>query len=761
MTTKTENSEELTLRARQALQCLNTTQAPVFLTGNAGTGKTTFLKNLWKYTHKKFIVVAPTGIAALNAGGTTIHSQFLLPFGTFIPGNENATESFAFQACYNRHILARKHPLNSQRKKILRSIDLLVIDEVSMLRADLLDAIDYRLRSARGSYHQPFGGIQVLFIGDLYQLPPVVKREDELLLKPLYRSPWFFEAQALQHSNLIFIELDKIFRQQDDRFIRILNNLRHNRATEEDYAILNKQFRPDLEISKVQEVITLTTHNNQADTINQLALEQLPGNIKKFQAIVSGDFPPSMFPVPELLSLKKGCQIMFVKNDTESKSYFNGRLATVTGFSDDGVEVKMHDDGSPLTVKSQTWENKKYDIQQENQDVKESVVGTFEQLPVKLAWAITIHKSQGLTFDKAIIDPGRAFADGQVYVALSRLRALEGLILKTPIHSGVVSTDPLIVKFSALKNNPDGFEEELSRRQNEFIGQRIVSAFDFEQLIKMCVMKEEYEETDAENKGQPFQKIKDELTGQQMHTNRFREQLLGLLNNGQSPSLMDRMDKGVRYYSDFFQKLLSRVLTISMLAEAGHEPKAVKNAADEIDHRMMSKLAEIERLPAVTDGILNGKVLNPEIFEESDKKRLERREEIIGNLRNELSEQLLKPKTKKRKKRKADGKEPSHLISLNLFKSGKSLKEIASERNLAYSTIEVHISQAIEEGLIPLTDWVPVKAQQKIAEAIAKLNKSFGLRDLIEATDQEFSYTQIRTTLKVNGIDYERPQANK
>lgn len=759
MTTKTENSEELTLRAKQALQCLNTTQAPVFLTGNAGTGKTTFLKNLWKHTHKNYIVVAPTGIAALNAGGTTIHSQFLLPFGTFIPGNETVNENNAFQACYNKNILARKHPLNSQRKKILRSIDLLVIDEVSMLRADLLDAIDYRLRAARGSYHQPFGGVQILFIGDLYQLPPVVKREDEFLLKPLYQSPWFFEAQALRHSNLIFIELDKIFRQQDNRFIEILNNLRHNRATEEDYAILNRQYNPDLEISQVQEIITLTTHNNQADTINQMALEQLPGNIKKFQARVSGDFPPSMFPVPEMLNLKKGCQIMFVKNDTESKSYFNGRLATVTGFSDDGIEVRMHDDGSPLTVRSQKWENKKYDVKQENQDITESVVGTFEQLPVKLAWAITIHKSQGLTFDKAIIDPGRAFADGQVYVALSRLRTLEGLILKTPIHSGVVSTDPLIVRFSSTRNNPDGFEEELSRRQNEFIGQRIVSAFDFEQLIKMSAMKGEHEDTESENTGQPFRNIRDALTGQQIHTDRFREQLLGFLNTGQVTSLLDRMDKGVKYYSDFFQKLLSPVLTLSLLAEAGHEPKAVKNTADELDHRMMSKLAEIERLPTVTDGILTGKLLKPEIFEESDKKRFERREEIISTLRIELSEQIQEPKSKKRKKRKADGKDPSHIISLQLFKSGKSVKEIAIERNLAYSTIETHISQAIQEGLMPLTDWVSVKAQQKIAEAIEKTSKPFGIKELMEATGQEFSYGQIRTILKTFGIDNERPQA--
>jgi ATP-dependent exoDNAse (exonuclease V) alpha subunit len=298
-----------------ALQFINSTANHIFLTGKAGTGKTTFLKNLASKTHKELVVVAPTGIAALNAGGVTIHSQFIIPFGTFLPDQNlpedfNATENF-----YTQSTLARKHPLNSARKQVLRSIDLLVIDEVSMLRADLLDAIDYRLKVAKGNFQQRFGGVQLLLIGDLFQLPPVVKGNEQNMLRQYYQSSWFYESKALREDGLVYIELDKIFRQKDESFIDILNGLRNNDVSNRDIDLLNTHFKTQDEIKNLSEVITLTTHNSKADVMNNQALKNLKGLSYHFDAIIEGDFPGSMCPVLQKLELKEGAQIMFVRND--------------------------------------------------------------------------------------------------------------------------------------------------------------------------------------------------------------------------------------------------------------------------------------------------------------------------------------------------------------------------------------------------------------------------------------------------------------
>ncbi len=324
-----------------ASQFINTTSSHIFLTGKAGTGKTTFLRNLSKLTHKSHIVVAPTGIAALNAGGVTIHSQFLLPPVTFLPDRFLPEDFNENGRVINQNTLARKHPLNSARKQVLRSIDLLVIDEVSMLRADLLDAIDYRMKAARGNFRQSFGGAQVLFIGDLYQLPPVVKNEEKNILNKYYKSVWFYEAKALQEDALVYIELNKIFRQHDDTFISILNNLRNNETTYENIETLNQHYKSEEEIRKLTEVITLTTHNYKADELNQRELKNLKTESHFFDAQLEGDFPESMYPIQLSLEIKVGAQIMFVRNDNEGKMYFNGKLATVTEVSGDTIWVAL------------------------------------------------------------------------------------------------------------------------------------------------------------------------------------------------------------------------------------------------------------------------------------------------------------------------------------------------------------------------------------------------------------------------------------
>jgi len=735
----------LTERAEEAVRCINTTLAPIFLTGNAGTGKTTFLKNLPHYTHKKLIIVAPTGIAALNAGGTTIHSQFLLPFGFFIPGRNQSSDSFNGSGSYNQHILARKHPLNGQRKKILRSIDLLVIDEVSMLRADLLDAIDYRLRSARSNFYQPFGGVQVLFIGDLHQLPPVVRREDESLLLTHYNSPWFFEAHCLKSLNLFYIELDKIFRQQDDEFIRILNNLRHNRATFEDYELLNEHFRPDLDISQVKEIITLTTHNRQADQINQLALEQLPGKAYRYEANITGDFPESMYPVPALATFKKGSQVMFVKNDTDKKTYFNGRLATITDISDDGIEVRMHDDGSQLVVSTQSWENKKYDIHPETQEVTEHVIGTFEQVPIKLAWAITIHKSQGLTFDRAIIDPGRAFADGQVYVALSRLRALNGLILKTRIHSGVVSTDQLIVQFSEHQKNEKS-SDELRKRQLEYAGQRMISAFDLEPILKLISRKSEDENVPQLEK--PFNALLESILSQKSTSEKFREQLLRILNDENIDQLNERLNKGIEYFQNRIWHWMEMILNVGLTQ--WKKKKSQSTLADELDHLLMNQLMEIERLPILLKGVLSNQDINVENFKSSDAERIHKRKTLLEKYQSLQHQENQKNKTKTGSKKslpKLNKKIPSYQITLALFQSGKDTSTIAQEREITQGTVEQHLLEALSKGEIVLRDWISAEEETIVHQAFKSLKKSTGLKEVFQATGNQISYGRIRAIL--------------
>ncbi|MFN8688510.1 MAG: ATP-dependent RecD-like DNA helicase, partial [Cyclobacteriaceae bacterium] len=328
----------------QAARFINTTSSHIFLTGKAGTGKTTFLKNLKSHTHKNFIVVAPTGIAALIAGGVTIHSQFLLPPGTFLPDRFLAETVTDQGRVLNEKALARKHPITSARKLVLRSIDLLVIDEVSMLRADLLDAIDYRMKAARGNFRRSFGGAQVLFIGDLFQLPPVVRSDEQEMLGRYYKSPWFYEAHALRNDPPIYIELQKIFRQQDEDFITLLNHLRNNEVTEEDINVLNRHVKPAAEIRELKEVITLTTHNYKADEINQHELRALKTPTSVFDAFIEGEFPENMYPARASLELKAGAQIMFIRNDpSDERKYVNGKLATVLEIKRDEVWVQLAD----------------------------------------------------------------------------------------------------------------------------------------------------------------------------------------------------------------------------------------------------------------------------------------------------------------------------------------------------------------------------------------------------------------------------------
>ena len=402
-----EQNQEL----RTAWDFVENTGRSIFLTGKAGTGKTTFLKKVMAGSRKRPIVVAPTGVAAINAGGVTIHSFFQLPFSPYVPGAK----------------VESKFDFSKEKRKIIASMDLLIIDEISMVRADLLDAIDAVLRRFR-EHGQPFGGVQMLMIGDLAQLTPVVTPEDERILKPYYDTPYFFGSKALQQIDYVTIQLEHVYRQQDASFINILNEVRHGHPSQEVLGKLNSRVLLSPKLGDM--AIRLTTHNNLANYYNESELQKLSGPAYTYRAEIKGTFPDYSYPTAEALVLKEGAQVMFVKNDPSGKHlYYNGRIGRVIEASEKRFTVYCEGDSEAIEVEPLEWENTRYTLNEKTREIEAEVMGTFKQLPLRLAWAITIHKSQGLTFDRAIIDANQSFAPGQVYVALSRCRTLEGLLL--------------------------------------------------------------------------------------------------------------------------------------------------------------------------------------------------------------------------------------------------------------------------------------------------------------------------------------------
>lgn len=527
---------------RLAWQIIANTGAHLFLTGRAGTGKTTFLHELRNTLPKRMVVVAPTGIAAINAQGTTIHSFFQLPFGPNIPG---------MQAGSKKRFQFRKKKL-----RLLRSIDLIVIDEISMVRADLLDAIDEVLRQYR-DHNRPFGGVQMLMIGDMQQLPPVVTDEEWRLLSPYYATPYFFSSHVLQQAEYVTVELTHVYRQSDTVFIDILNKVRTNTADAQTLEQLNKRYIPNFTPRKEEGYIRLTTHNYQADEINRRELDALTSTPKTFRAMVQGEFPETSYPTEEALTLKVGAQVMFVKNDSSpEKEYYNGMIGEVVDIDNDVIRVRTADGDNIIDVGHETWENVKYAINEETKEVEEEKVGAFTQYPLKTAWAITVHKSQGLTFQKAIIDVHQSFAHGQTYVALSRCKTLEGLVLSAPIPPYAIINDKQVTLFANDPQHRQPDENKLDQMQRQYMLRIIEELFDYTP-IRYCFtdtvkcMREFFYKSHPKTYNawvKAAEQLKEvENVARRFHV-QYQNMIMTLPDYQHSPQLQERLKKGAEYF---------------------------------------------------------------------------------------------------------------------------------------------------------------------------------------------------------------------
>jgi hypothetical protein len=574
-----------------AFDFIQYTNRNIFLTGKAGTGKTTFLHDLKKSSPKRTIVVAPTGVAAINAGGVTIHSFFQLPFHPYVP-------SF-YLPNNNDDPAEQKDPpgykMSREKINLIRGLDLLIIDEISMVRADTLDAVDSALRRYKNR-RLPFGGVQLLMIGDLQQLAPVVKDEDREIIDKYYDSSFFFGSRALCSTNYVTIELKHIYRQNDQVFIDLLNKVRDNHVNSDVLSELNKRYIPDFDPDSDGGYITLTTHNYQAQLLNDSKLEKLPGRPHNFKAIVKDEFPEFSYPTASELILKKGAQVMFVKNDiSRDKLFFNGKIGKIETFEDDIIVVKCPDDDFPIRVEMAEWQNMKYTLDEETKEIQETVIGTFTQYPLKLAWAITIHKSQGLTFDRAVIDARAAFAHGQVYVALSRCRTLNGLVLSTRINQRSIIDNPVISDFvnEIEQNQPDQRQLEESRKAYQQM--LLAELFDFSSIsrsLNYCLkVVNEHRDSILGNPGKILENTSVSFRADLIEVSeKFQPQLNGLLNkeidSESNVLLQERIIKASEFFSVKLETALKGVLA-GFSAETDN--KTIRKSVSEAFERMIKE----------------------------------------------------------------------------------------------------------------------------------------------------------------------------
>lgn len=549
----------------------------VFLTGKAGTGKTTFLRYMTETVGKRFVVLAPTGVAAINAGGSTIHSFFQLPLCPYLPDVKELVTEYQMPEKYRS--------LKKERVKIIRTLDLLIIDEISMVRADLLDAVDMTLRRYRRN-DKPFGGVQLLMIGDAQQLSPVVRENERHYMAQVYPSPYFFHSKALQKLDYVTIELQKVHRQKDERFLEILNAIRENRTDQKILDSLNARVNA-FSGNDEEEVIRLTTHNAQADEVNARKLAELPGEAYEFAADIDGDFPENIYPADEVLTLKKGAQVMFIRNDSNGE-YYNGKIGKIEEIGPGGVISVADSDGGLVTVAPVDWENSQYVLDEETKEIRQSIAGTFRQIPLRIAWAITIHKSQGLTFDKVIIDAGAAFAFGQVYVALSRCRSLEGISLDTPVRSSSIYSDMHVADFNASMPSAESVLERLGDEEKAYHFNLLREVFDLESLcIRLGLLKKLWREHLSELYSSEYQNLMqriDKAEEARKTADAFRAQITRIeaARMENDSFLNERLKKASEYFLPVIEDIRSWIIKVSCLEIDNKEvKKKVKEASDE------------------------------------------------------------------------------------------------------------------------------------------------------------------------------------
>lgn len=727
---------------RLASQLVSNTSRHIFLTGRAGTGKTTFLRYIQQTTQKNCAVVAPTGVAAINAGGVTMHSLFHLPFAPFIPEGSSVshfnTSSILVE---DRHSLFRKARFNKEKKEVIQKLELLIIDEVSMLRCDMLDAVDTIMRAFRSNHNEPFGGVQVLYIGDMFQLPPVVKNDEWAVLKNYYEGPFFFNSKVVQQSPPLYIELQKIYRQNEQQFIDLLNRVRNSTMDDSDFEILNNKYQPSFKPNKEEKYIVLSTHNYKADEINNNELTRLPSPIKILKGIIEGDFPDHLLPTEKDLSLKEGAQVMFIKNDSgESRKYFNGKIVTVKTIKDDCIIV-LNDDDSELEVKKERWENIKYTYNRESDKIEDEELGSFTQYPFRLAWAITIHKSQGLTFDKAIIDAGQAFAAGQVYVALSRCTSLDGLVLYSKIWYNSVSTDARIVAFAKQAADANVLDDILEKERHQYQALQLIKIFDMSELItaidELSRQLPSVKLSDPEDTVALYNRLKTSIKNIQDVNEKFKPVLQSLLHNtkqsGDAAALKQRLSKAVEWFAgNIAMEILGPLQEYIISLQHATRIKQYLKLLTETEYNVWQKLQRILHAQYdenfLAENILKYDHLNPALAKQK-----------------QLPEKAAKPE-----------KGASNRESFQLFRDGKSIAEIAKLRNLAMSTVESHLAMFIRTGEIDLHELVSEEKATVIMQTLDELGEISGFSPVKEKLGDNYSYGEIRAVVNFRLMEAEK-----
>jgi uncharacterized protein YjgD (DUF1641 family) len=718
---------------QKAVAFVNQTNKHLFLTGKAGTGKTTFLKFIRENTFKRMAVVAPTGVAAINAGGVTIHSFFQLPLGPFIPSDKSGWGGFDGEI-NNRASLLKNLRLPGAKRQVIKELDLLVIDEVSMVRADLLDAVDTVIRHVKKQPLLPFGGIQVLYIGDLFQLPPVVKSEERDLLQEYYKSPFFFDAQVLQKVPPLLIELKKIYRQKDDVFINILNNIRNNCCNGEDLELLHRHYDPGFSPEKNENFITLWSHNYKADEINQQELAKLPGKQYSYEAKVTGEFYERSYPAEKQLQLKKGAQVMFIKNDKgENRKFYNGKIGTVVGIEREKIVVSFPNEKEELEVEQEKWQNIRYNYSKEKESVDEEELGTFTQYPIRLAWAITIHKSQGLTFSKAVIDAGASFAPGQVYVSLSRLTNLGGLVLKSRILPHCISTDHRVVAFVKQELQEDALQQTLEQEQQAYIRHSLLQSFSWDKIADAFQTHlENYESRQVPDKEKCINWATKQVAvvvEQEAVAAKFSKQLEYLFymaaQEGYS-RLYGRTEAAVTYFTGEIDQLLAAIKKHTDHVKHKQKVKKYVKELEELQQLCIRKKQQLQQAVQLGAALQKSTRMN-ELLQmvEQNKQARPVEEANIGSSSG-------KPE-----------KGESARLSLQLFKQGKSISDISDERSLSPATIESHLTRFVTTGEVDILDLVDAGTLEKLV-ALMDEGSDLAYSTVKQQFDGEVSYNMIR-----------------